>query len=180
MTYAALFVLVAISWVGVPAAGSAAIGAAGVLASQGEMDIVLVVVVSSIAAAIGGVGGYFVGERAGAADRVRGPAGGRRARALDRGHELYARWGRIAVFFTPCYICGALRMPFRMFVIWNSLAATLWSAAAGLGAYGLGTLSASDHRGRGVLPLLIALGILVAIGALAWSHTRRRRLAKLS
>ena len=177
MTYGLLFVAVAISWVGVPAAGSAAIGAAGVLASQGQMDIVLVLIVSSLAGAIGGIGGYFLGERVGATDRVRGAPEGRRARALDKGHEVYARWGRIAVFFTPCWICGALQMPFRAFLVWNSMAATLWAAVTGLGSYGLGTIAASDHRGRGVLPVLIALAIVAAVGWLAWSHMRRRRVA---
>ncbi len=45
--YVALFVAVAASWAGVPVIGATALGLAGVAASQGKLNLAVVVVVST-------------------------------------------------------------------------------------------------------------------------------------
>ena len=47
--YLLLFVLVAASWAGMPAIGTAALGAAAVAASQQKLDLAAVIVVALIA-----------------------------------------------------------------------------------------------------------------------------------
>ena len=63
----------------------------------------------------------------------------RRRRALAVGERIYRRWGRLAVFVTPTWVSGALRMPRRTFLVWNAFAAIASTCIATLGAYGTGT-----------------------------------------
>ena len=60
--YLVLFVAVAASWAGVPFIGATALGAAGVAASQGKLNLALVVGVSTLAGEVGGLIGYAVGN----------------------------------------------------------------------------------------------------------------------
>lgn len=62
-TYVGLFILVAASWAGVPAVGGAALGAAGAAASQGRLNLALVVGVAAVAGEVGGLIGYAIGNR---------------------------------------------------------------------------------------------------------------------
>ncbi|HXZ61434.1 MAG TPA: hypothetical protein VEG62_01740, partial [Acidimicrobiales bacterium] len=59
--YLLLFVAVVASWAGVPAIGTAAVGAAGVAASQGRLNLAVVVVVATAAGEVGGLVGYAIG-----------------------------------------------------------------------------------------------------------------------
>ena len=61
--YLALFLAVTASWAGVPFIGAAATGAAGVAASQGNLILAWVIVVTIVAGEIGGVIGYGIGDR---------------------------------------------------------------------------------------------------------------------
>jgi len=38
---------------------------------------------------------------------------------VTRAERFYARWGRLAVFFTSTIISGMLRMKFSQFLLWN-------------------------------------------------------------
>ena len=60
--YLLLFLAVAASWAGVPAIGTAALGAAAVAASQRRLDLTAVIVVAVIAGEAGGLGGYAIGR----------------------------------------------------------------------------------------------------------------------
>ena len=119
--YLLLFAAVGASWAGVPVVGTAALGAAAVAASQHKLGLAAVVVVSVIAGEAGGLGGYAIGRRWG--DRLLERPGrhqARREKMLEQGERVYARWGWLAVFFTPaivrnpsaaaCAACAASRL----------------------------------------------------------------------
>jgi membrane protein DedA with SNARE-associated domain len=61
--YLAVFALMALTFVGVPAVGAAVVGWAAVLASQGKLNIWWVLIVAALGAEVGGIGGYHIGER---------------------------------------------------------------------------------------------------------------------
>lgn len=162
--YAILFLAVAASWVGIPIIGASVLAAAGVLASEGDLNIWAVVCVASVAAWTGGYIGYRLGHHAGRAIAEReGRWRAQRRRAMQSGIRIYQRWGRLGVFLTPTWVSGALGMPRNTFLVWNGLAAILSTCIAALSAYGIGTavLGQLSER-RGLIELVVAGAAVVA------------------
>src|SRR5215469_16864140 len=143
--YLAIFALVAVGWAGIPAIGGAVIAGAAVLASQGSLDIVAVLVAAMIGTEVGGLVGYTVGLRWGRAIMAHpGPFLARRQQAVATGEVLYARWGRLAVFFTPCMVSGIAKMKLSQFAVWNFLAGAVYVLSVGPTAYGVGKVSSGE------------------------------------
>jgi len=167
--YLLLFLTVTASWAGVPIIGTAALGVAAVAASQGKLDLPAVIVVSVVAGEVGGLVGYAVGRRWGRRllDRPgRHQAG--REKLMERGQQLYARWGWLAVFFTPAMISGTAKMPPYRFAFWNLLDSLGWTASVAASSYGVGRLATGHHTWHDVAILVIGLctaafGIVVAV-----------------
>lgn len=84
---------------------------------------------------------------------------------MESGELIYRLWGRVAVFLTPTWVSGALRMPQDTFLVWNALAAIVSTIIATLGAYGIGAAVLGQLSARrGVLALAVAA---MTLGALA-------------
>jgi membrane protein DedA with SNARE-associated domain len=140
-----------------------------VAASQGKLDLAAVIVVSVVAGEAGGLGGYAIGRRWGRRllDRPgRHQAG--RERLMERGQQLYARWGWLAVFFTPAVISGTAKMPPYRFAFWNLLDSLGWTVSVAASSYGVGRLATGHHTWHDVAILVIGLctaafGIVVAV-----------------
>lgn len=171
--YVVLFLAVTASWAGVPIVGTTALGAAGIAASQGELNLALVVVVSTVAGEAGGLIGYAVGNRWGRRLLVERPgrhqAG--RQRMVERGELAYARWGRLAVFFTPAIVSGTAKMQHGQFALWNLLASLVFTASVAASSYGIGRVATGHFSPRDIGTLLVGL----ALGALILLFIRRRR-----
>ncbi len=162
--YLAIFVLVAIGWAGVPAIGGTVVAGAAVLASQGQLAIGAVLVVSVLGTEAGGLAGYAIGRRWGSAIMDRpGRTLARRQRAVATGEAIYARWGRLAVFFTPCMLSGIAKMKYSQFVVWNLAAGAVYVLSVGPAAYGVGKVATGDRS----LDTLGAVIAGVAVGAVA-------------
>jgi membrane protein DedA with SNARE-associated domain len=173
--YLVLFVAVAASWAGVPAIGATALGLAGVAASQGKLDLTAVVVVSTAAGEVGGLIGYAIGFRWGRELLERpGKHQAGRQRVVQRGERAYARWGRVAVFFTPAIVSGTAKMQHGQFVLWNLLASFAFSLSVAASAYGLGRLCTGHHSPDDVGTLFVGLIVGTAVTAI---FVRRRRRA---
>jgi membrane protein DedA with SNARE-associated domain len=172
-SYTILFTAAAVSWVGIPIVGGAALAAAGALAGDGQLNIWVVVLVAASGSWIGGYIGYLLGARAA---HVLASRPGRwerqRRRTLEVGERFYRRWGPLAVFLTPTWVAGALRMPRNAFLIWNALAAITATPVAIFGAYAVaGALLGQLSAGR----VVVALAVAVAAAALAGFAMYRRR-----
>jgi membrane protein DedA with SNARE-associated domain len=176
--YLLLFLAVAASWAGVPAIGTAALGAAAVAASQDKLDLAAVIVVSVIAGEAGGLSGYAIGRRWGQRLLERpGKHQAGRQKLLEQGERLYTRWGWLAVFFTPAIVSGTAKMrPYR-FAFWNLLDSLGWSVSVAASAYGIGRLATGHHGAHDIAILVIGLaaGVLVAVAAV---HRHRKRRAQ--
>src|SRR5215831_19737032 len=61
--YLVVFAAAAAGYMGIPLIGTAVIGFAAVLASQGRLNIAAVLAVAAIGCEIGGLGGYKIGGR---------------------------------------------------------------------------------------------------------------------
>jgi membrane protein DedA with SNARE-associated domain len=179
--YPALFVLVMAESGGVPLPGETALIAAAIVASQGKLQIELVVAVAALAAIVGDNAGYLVSRRAGRALLERpGLFERRRRRVLETAEPFFERHGRPAVFLGrwilglrtwASWLAGASDMPWRSFAIWNAAGGISWATTIGLIAYFVGSTATSAITAFGLF------GLLAVVFAAA-AHLLLRRLRR--
>ncbi len=175
--YPLLFALVAAESAGALVPGETSLIVAGVLASQGQLSLPLVVAVAAGGAILGDNTGYLLGRR-GLRRLLERP--GRRAagrqRLIERGEAFFARHGAATVFFArwlpglrvvASWLAGADHMPWPRFLLWNALGGTLWAATIGSLAYLLG------RGGSGLLGAVGFAGLGLAGFAYLLAHLRR-------
>ena len=133
-----------LAFAGIPGIGTAVVGWAAVLASQGKLDIVAVLVVAAMGAEVGGLAGYSIGDRWGRklVDRP-GRRQAQRRKAVAKGEAIYAKWGRLAVFFTPTLVSGIVKMKYSQFVVWNFVCGAVFVLSVGPAATARQGLEAS-------------------------------------
>ena len=180
--YPLLFLLVMSESGGAPIPGETSLIAAGVLASQGKLQIVLVIAIAASAAIVGDNIGYLIGRKGGRWLLERPGAFQRqRLEVLHVGEPFFETHGPKAVFFGrfvlglrvwASWLAGATRMHWRSFVLWNALGGTIWATAIGLLAYFLGHSAGSAVEAFGVYGL-VALALAI-VGALVM-HRRHVR-----
>jgi membrane protein DedA with SNARE-associated domain len=175
--YAILFALLALAWAGLPTAGQAALVAAGVLAGEGQLNLEAVLLVGTAGSIVGGIAGYVLGLKGGrTAWSAPGPMHRRRLDALRSGDRLFAKYGAVAAFFVPMWLLGIVRMPWRSFLLWNTLAALAWTLIGGLGGYFVGP-AVTPLLGRATTALAVAAVVAVA-GVFLYRRWRRRDQAE--
>jgi membrane protein DedA with SNARE-associated domain len=159
--YVLLFLAVLASWAGVPAIGSAAVGAAAIGASQGNLNLAAVMVISVVVGEAGGLIGYSIGNQWGTQILARpGKRQVGRQKLMDKGELAYAKWERLAVFFTPAIISGTARMKLSQFAVWNLFASLCFTLSVAATAYGVGRVTTGHHSSTNVL--VLALGLVMS------------------
>jgi membrane protein DedA with SNARE-associated domain len=178
--YLAVFVLMVLSFAGIPAIGAAVVGWAAVLASQGTLNIGVVLIVALAGAEVGGLAGYGIGARWGREllDRP-GRWQDRRQKVAAGGERIFARWGWVAVFFLSTVICGMLKMKRSQFVVWNFIDGAVYVLAVAPAAYGAGKVAAGEQDWGSLGALLAGLAIAAGCAVLAVMYARRRRTRRV-
>ncbi len=184
--YPALAGLVAAESMGVPVPGETALIAAGVLAHDGRLNIVLVIVLAAAAAIVGDNVGYLIGRKGGRALLEKaGPLLARRKAILEKGEPFFERHGAKAVFLgrwvaglriAAAWLAGINRMQWATFGFFNALGGIAWATSVGLAAYYLGPTAEKIVKDVGLVGVGIAVVALVAF--LFWR--RRRESAALA
>jgi membrane-associated protein len=174
-----LFALVALESFGLPLPGETALIACGVIASQGDLSIVAVIVVAAAAAIIGDNLGYLAARKGGRKLLMRyRVTRGVAERYLPRGERFFAKHGGKAVFLgrfvavlrvTAAWCAGLARMDWWSFLAWNAAGGIVWATLIGLLAYYLGEAVAKLIGPFG----LIAAGGVVLIAAAGFFIARR-------
>lgn len=178
--YLAVFALMALCFAGIPAIGAAVVGWAAVLASQGTLNIAVVLIVAMLGAEAGGLAGYSIGARWGRKLLERpGRWQGRRLKIVAGGERIFARWGWLAVFFLSTIVCGVLKMKHSQFVVWNFIDGAVYVLAVGPAAYGAGKVAAGEQGWGGLGPLVAGLAIGAGCVVLAVMYGRRRKARRL-
>jgi membrane protein DedA with SNARE-associated domain len=171
-----MFALLALESFGLPLPGETALIACSVLASQGSLSIVWVVVVGVAAAIIGDNLGYWAARKGGRPllERHR-LTRGYAEKYLPKGERFFARHGGKTVFIgrfvavlrvTAAWIAGISHMHWWRFLGWNAAGGIVWATGVSLISYYLGD-AAAEAIGRyglfaaGGAVLLTALGLLV-------------------
>jgi membrane protein DedA with SNARE-associated domain len=175
--YAALFLAVTASWAGVPFIGAAATGAAGVAASQGNLVLAWVIVVTIAAGEVGGLIGYGIGDRWGRQLLQRpGKHQEGRVKLVEKGEAAYTRWGRLAVFVTPSIVSGTAKMQFGQFAVWNFIDSLCFALSVALSAYGVGRVATGHTSALDIAELVVGLATgAVLLFVLARMHRRRKQ-----
>jgi membrane protein DedA with SNARE-associated domain len=137
--YLAVFLIVFLETAGVPLPGEITLILAGVAAHQGSLDLVLAIVVGSVAAILGDNVGYVIGRYGGRRVVLRLAHYGRVDSMLGWGERFFASHGGKTVFLARwtaglrifgAWIAGMTHMPWRTFFIWNALGGVTWATAA--------------------------------------------------
>jgi len=178
-----LFSLVALESFGLPLPGETILITCGVLASQGSLSIVAVIVVASLGAIIGDNLGYWTARTGGRSLLDRYRITRRYAeKYLPRGERFFARHGGKAVFLsrfvavlrvTAAWIAGLSRMHWMKFLAWNAAGGLLWATLVGLVSYFLGSAAANAIGRYGLYAAGGAL-LLAALGYLIVRRVERR------
>jgi membrane protein DedA with SNARE-associated domain len=149
--------------------GETAVIVAGVVASQGHVNIVALCILVVVAAVLGDSVGYAVGRRFGGR-LIELPMLQRRRPDLERALEglrqrgpIYVFIGRFTAFFRAVMpgLAGMSKMHYRRFLIANAAGAALWGVGFTLLGYFAGTALTRIERyaswfGLSLLALLIA------------------------
>jgi membrane protein DedA with SNARE-associated domain len=180
--YPLLFLIVMSESSGVPVPGETALITSGVLASQGKMQIELVIVLAAAAAIVGDNIGYVIGRKGGRWLLERpGVFLAQRHEVLRVGEPFFKQHGSKAVFFGrfllglrvwASWLAGATRMHWRSFAFWNAAGGISWATAIGLIAYFLGHSAGGAIEAFGIFGLL---AVLLAVGSAVYVHRRHRR-----
>jgi membrane-associated protein len=153
---------------------------AGLLASQGQLNIVVVLLGSFVAAVAGNQVAYAVGNRL-------GPSlfkpGSRlfKAEYVERANEYFEKFGSRTIVlarFVPAVrtfapiLAGVGTMRYRTFVAYNVVGALLWAIGVTLLGYTLGkTVHGIDKY---LLPVIIVIALLSAIPVVLEFRRSRR------
>jgi membrane protein DedA with SNARE-associated domain len=179
----ALPAIIGLESLGVPSPGETALVLAAVLASQGKLEIWLVITIGVASAIVGDNIGYLLGRRFGREVLEHpGPFYRRRLKVIAAGDKFFARHGPKAVFFArwialvrfaAAWLAGINEMPFRQFFFYNALGGITWGVTFGLVGYFAGSAAADAITKFGVYAA-IALAVLL-LGGYGFLKARERR-----
>ncbi len=182
--YSVVFALIAIETMGIPVPGETALIAAALLAHDGKMDIVPLILIAAAAAIVGDNVGFAIGRKGGRRlFEMPGPFHRQRIDALAVGEPFFAKHGPKAVFLgrwvaglriASAWLAGMNKMPWPSFLFWNALGGICWATSIGLGIYLLG------HAFEDVIGVggIVAAGLVsgLVVGIFVWKRMRARRV----
>jgi membrane-associated protein len=184
VVYAVIFVLVFAEdalFFGFVLPGETVVIIGGVLASQGRIELAVLIPLVVTAAIVGDSVGYEVGKQVGprlfSSRLLRDRQGG-----VAKGQEMLVKRGRTAVFlgrFTAFFrammpaMAGASHMPYRQFFPANAAGGIVWGTATVLLGYFVGTAyeRIASLIGRG---LAVAVAVAAVTAFVVWRVRRSR------
>jgi membrane-associated protein len=180
-TYAFLFAVCALDAIFPLVPSETSVILAGVLASTGDLNLVLVILFSAGGAIAGDNVSYWIGRKVGHRFVNRFFRGERR-KQVDWAHrQVEQRGGYLIIIgrFIPggrivvTLSCGMLEMPWRRFIAFDVVAGLVWGTyAAMLGYVGGRTFEESPLKGF-LLAFVVALAVAGLIEGFRWLRRRR-------
>jgi len=181
--YIAIFITMAGESAGLPISSEIVVPLGGALASQGKLNLVLVVLVCSIANLAGSLIAFWLTRRYG--ERVVLSRAGRWM-GLSRGHlrlanRFFDRFGLWAVFvgrllpIVRTYIsfpAGLSRIGYVRFTVATLAGAIPWNVALAYAGYKLGQHYEQVAATLGPFAIPIAIGVVILLGVLWWLGRR--------
>lgn len=175
--------IIGLESMGIPSPGETALILAAVLASQGRLQIELVLIIGIASAIIGDNIGYLLGRHFGRdALTAPGPFHHRRRMLIAVGDRFFDKHGAKAVFLgrwvalvriAAAWLAGINHMRFRVFFFWNALGGITWGLAFGLAGYFGGNAAAHVIEQFGIVAAVV-LAVAV-VGGIIFVRVRERR-----
>jgi membrane-associated protein len=176
--------IIGLESMGIPSPGETALVLAAVLASQGKLQIWLVIVIGAASAIVGDNIGYWLGRTLGLRVlEAPGPLHAHRVRAVAAGQRFFAKHGARAVFLgrwialirvAVAWLAGIEKMQFGVFFFWNALGGITWAITFGLVGYFGGHAAANVLSQVGIVgAFILGLVIVLGLGYLKWRERRR-------
>jgi membrane protein DedA with SNARE-associated domain/membrane-associated phospholipid phosphatase len=176
------------AFVGLIAPGETAMIVGGVVAGQGEIDIVALIAIVWFAATMGDLCSYFLGRKLGRAFIVKhGPKFQITPERLDTVERFFDKHGGKAIFLgrfvglvraIAPFLAGSSGMPLRRFVPYDVLGAGLWATTFCLLGYvfwqSLSTVLEIAKQGALALGLVITVVVAVVV-AVKWLRDDEHR-----
>ena len=185
---AALAFLETGAFVGLVAPGETAIVLGGVVAAEGKIELVLIILVAWLAAALGDLASFSLGQRLGRRFVVtRGPRLGITAERLEQVEGFFARHGAKAILIgrfvgivraVAPFLAGASRLRLRAFLPWSLLGTATWATAFTLVGYAFSSSFTSAAHALTHGALAAAVVVTAILLARAYLRTRRARAAR--
>ncbi|GAA5226067.1 VTT domain-containing protein [Paeniglutamicibacter antarcticus] len=162
----------AAAFVGLVLPGETALFLGGVIASQGKVDLGIMLVIAVVAAIAGDSVGYEIGRRFGPS--LKRSRAGRfvGAEKWAKGEQFLAKRGGTAVLLgrwvgllralVPA-IAGMSRMPYKTFLLYNTIGGTLWAVTVVLVGFFAGQSYKTIEQYLGKASLILTL---ILVGAL--------------
>jgi membrane-associated protein len=178
--------IIGLESMGIPSPGETALVLAAVLASQGKLEIWLVIVIGIASAIVGDNLGYLLGRRLGREVlEAPGPFRARRIMVIRAGDKFFDRHGGKAVFLArwvalvrvaAAWLAGINGMPFKQFFLWNALGGITWGITFGLVGYFGGHAAAHVLAQAGLIGAIFFAVVLVGgYGYIRWRELRNAR-----
>lgn len=180
-TYLFLFVIAALDAVIPLVPSETSVILAGVLASQGDLVLIFVILFAGAGAIAGDNLSYWIGRKLGhrVVDRF---FKGERRKQVDWAHrQVEERGGYLIIIgrFIPggrtavTLSCGMLEMRWRRFFAFDVVAGFVWATYAAMLGYVGGTTFKDEPLKGFLLAFVVALGIAGVIEAYRWYRRRR-------
>ena len=173
---------------GLPVPGETVLLLASFLASSGRtLQLPWIVIVGTVAAALGDNLGYAVGHKGGRPllERYR-KSFHVSDKAVARGEGLFLRYGAVTILFARFVfgmrviagpLAGVLRMPWKKFAIFNFLGAALWVTVISVVGYTFGSRWQMMVHFMKRFDLGLMAGLAVTVAVLWWrSHRQKESL----
>ena len=182
--------IIGLESMGVPSPGETALVTAAVLASQGTLQIWLVILIGVASAIIGDNIGYALGRKFGRdVLEARGPFHSRRLLLIRIGDRFFDKHGGKAVFMArwialirvaAAWLAGINNMPFKKFFFWNALGGVTWGITFGLVGYFAGRAGANVLTQFGLIGAIILVAMLIVGLVLLKRYERPRDAGRTS
>lgn len=181
--YAILFVLALLDAIVPVVPSETSVITAGVVASQGDLSLPMVILFAAAGAFAGDNIAYWIGHRYGTrvndrfftSEKAQGRVEWAHRQVQERGGELIviARFipgGRTVVTLSA----GTLQYPYRKFILFDAIAASIWASyAALLGYFGGQAFEHQPWKGL-LLAFAIAFAVTGTVELVRWYLKRRR------
>jgi membrane-associated protein len=165
--------------------GDSLLFTAGLLVAGGQFDVPLwmLVVFVPVAAILGNIVGYWIGQKAGTPLFERPDSKLFKRKYIDQTHEFFEARGPFAIVaarFVPVVrtfvtvVAGVSGMNYRQFILYSAIGGVLWGSGVTLAGYFLGQI---DFVAAHVEIILIAV-VLVSIIPIVLEYLKARRRAK--